>query len=543
MDFQELKNTAFNLVTSGDSSVADYLTCYRQTENYKEKLLKELPEYTRHLRVAFLSNFTIQGLPEVFKVQGIFHNLWLETYLAPYNQYAQEILNPDSGLNKFKPELVYFILDPIENQLSQLYDLAFSILEKTRAKKVVFLSTRMSSFGNNEFIKFVNLSERLSELGLGHHWNTKYKELADMRLAPDALPALSEELMKDAVAVSGATKKCLVTDLDNTLWQGIVGEDDEIVPKEELQRKILTLYEQGIVLAINSRNNEADVFQIIDNHPKMILRKDHFAAWRINWQDKVQNMGELAQEMNLGLESFVFIDDDPFQQNAVQASYPEITVLSPEQLENYSGFFGFGITEEDKGRGRMYTEERKRRALQASLKTVHDFLRELNLQALIKFADSGSLPRIAQLTQKTNQFNLATRRYSEGEIKKSLDGGSKIWTLQAQDKFGDYGIVGVAMVEPRGELWRIDNFMLSCRILGRGIEKTFLNFVLETAREAGAKTVAGEFIPTAKNKPCATFYADNNFEFKGRAGDTNLYHYDLKSFNVDYPNFIKVTFV
>ena len=189
----------------------------------------------------------------------------------------------------------------------------------------------------------------------------------------------------------------------------------------------------------------------------------------------------------------------------------------------------------------MYADERKRRALQTSLKTVDDFLRELNLQALIKFADSGSLPRISQLTQKTNQFNLATRRYSEGEIKKNLDGGSKIWTLQARDKFGDYGIVGIAMIEPRGELWRIDNFMLSCRILGRGIEKIFLNFVLKTARAAGAKTVAGEFIPTAKNKSCATFYADNNFEFKGQEGDVNFYHHDLASFSVDYPSFIKVT--
>ncbi len=518
-DFKQLQRQVFSLASKNDSSVSDYVSIGKKINADKP----EFPEYFRKIKVAFLSNFTLLGLPEVFKAQAIFHNVAVETYLGEYNQYAQEILNSESALNKFKPKLIYFLIDPQDSDQDQVEELANLASANLGAQVEV-----VSDFG--EFKEF---------------WYTKYKDLGDLRLAPDAFPEFSRTLMGKAIAVSGATKKCLVLDLDNTLWSGIVGEDgaDKVVPNRKLQKHILNLYKQGTILAIDSRNNEADAMEVIEKHPDMILRKDHFAAWQINWSDKATNIRAIAEELMLGSDSFAFVDDDPFQQNLVAEACPEIAVLHPDSLFSYPGFSASKITAEDMRRGEMYAEERTRRSLQSSLKSVDDFLKELNLNVTIREVRSGSvsIPRISQMTQKTNQFNMTTKRWNEDEVGKMLKSGSKMWTVEAVDRFGDYGVVGFLSVLPKSNTgWEIDNFLMSCRILGRGIEKSLLAHLIAKAREVGIEDLAGLFVPTKKNKSlCEKFYQENNFKLSGDENGTLRYRYDFSQ-DYSYPSLIKV---
>lgn len=525
MDFGSIKSQITGLLSDSKSSVGDYVSLAKKITAAN----LEFPEYVRKIKVAFLSNFTLLGLPEVFKAQAVFHNIAAETYLGEYNQYAQEILNPESGLNKFKPKIIYFLVDlkdTDKNQIDELVGLA-----QSKLGAMVELITDFSDFSE--------------------HWYTKYKDLGDMRLALDAFPALAEKLMAKAVATSGATKKCLVLDLDNTLWSGIVGEDgaDKVVPNKKLQEHILGLYKKGVILAINSKNNEADAMEAIEKHPDMILRKNHFAAWQINWKDKASNIRAIADELMLGSDSFVFVDDDSFQQSLVAESCPEVAVLHPDNLLGYAGFSTNKLTAEDMRRGEMYAEERTRRSLQSSLKSVDDFLKELNLEVTIREvkADSQIIPRLSQMTQKTNQFNMTTTRWSEQDIKGLLGLGNKMWAVEAVDRFGDYGTIGFLSVDPKTEFgWRIDNFLMSCRILGRGIEKALLAKLIKEARDGRVAKLTGVFEPTKKNKVlCENFYLENNFskleDDSSQSGQRHYFFYDFSK-EYSYPAAIKVNF-
>ncbi|MDP3764328.1 MAG: HAD-IIIC family phosphatase [bacterium] len=520
MQFSELQLEVSNLMAKSGGSVADYLSLAEELPSYADKQ----PHYFRKIRVAFLSNFTLQALPEVLKVQAVFYNIWADTYLGGYDQYAQDILNLESELYKFKPDLVYFLIDEIGIDKNQIKELANKLSDGGFKTKLIWGSTVKEKFKD--------------------HWYTKYKELGDLRLAPQAFPSFSnKELIAEVIAISGSTKKCLVVDLDNTLWNGIVGESDhkEIKPEQDLQKYILELYNKGIILAINSRNNYDDSLSVINEHPDMVLRANNFIAMKINWEDKAKNMIELASELNISLDSFVFIDDDSFQRESIKNRFPEVAVLTPESLKGYQGFSSSALTEEDKNRGKMYAEENKRKKLQSSLGGVEDFLKQLDLKIEIAPINSNSLARVSQLTQKTNQFNLTTRRYSEKEIGDFVADGWKVWTVQVKDKFGDYGIVGVCMIEPKDSIWYIDNFLLSCRILGREIEKVFLGHVLAQAKTCGAASVLGEFIPTAKNQPCQNFYPNNGFNLTRENDNVTSYKHSLaQAYKV--PDFIKISY-
>ncbi|MBI4119972.1 MAG: HAD-IIIC family phosphatase [Parcubacteria group bacterium] len=539
MNFREVQLRVFDLMTSGAASLADYLACQRDLKN----LAEQPPSYFRNLRVAFLSNFTLQGLPEVFEVQAIFHNLRSQTYLSPYNQYPQDILNPNSELNRFKPDLVYFLMDMTDVDQAQFTTLLNNLLDNVRAKVIVpqsFLALEANGFSNRNLVGF-DWDGFIDKIGRDEFWYTKYKELGDLRLSPAAFLSLANAIMGYAVSVAGADKKCLVTDLDNTLWRGVVGEDDleRIDPNINFQDLLLGFYSRGVVLAVNSRNNQADALAVFDDHQEMRLRKNHLAAWRINWDDKVTNMRSLAAELNLGLESFVFVDDDPFQRGLVKESLPEVAVLAPGGLEAYQGFTKLTLTEEDAMRGQMYAQERGRKELEAVFTNLGDFLSQLQMGISVEPISALTIPRVSQLTQKTNQFNLVTRRYSEAEVQELISSGWKIWTAQARDRFGDYGIIAVAVVEPRSNsVWRIDNFLLSCRVLGRGLETAFLSYILDKARNEGVLKVVGEFVPTSKNKPCEMFYQGHKFKEVARRDNSTFYEYDFSQ-QCPSPEFIK----
>lgn len=525
---EELQKSISSLVSRPDASVGDYLSLNQSLDKFSN----EIPDYIRRIKSAFLSNFTIKGLPEVFKVRGIFHNVFSDIYLGPYNQCAQEVLNNESGLYSFDPQIIYMFTDyESVEELGQFHILIEQLLLKTNAKIVIFDGALKNKYLDHDQILLFDFKKWLHDGDHLNFWKTKYQELGDLRLSPAAFPALVESLLGYAIAIAGATKKCLIVDLDNTLWTGVVGEDglEKVMPNMFLQEYLLDLFKSGIILAINSRNNPKDAWEVLENHPDMVLRKNHFAVWRINWQDKVSNMIELAQELNLGLDGLTFLDDDVFQQNLIRESLPMVAIVSLNNIYSYSGFFRLKLTKEDKKRGQIYAEDRGRKEFQASFKILKDFLNELMLVVEVENLKAENITRVSQLTQKTNQFNLTTRRYSEEDIKSFLQHGWKIWTVCARDRFGDYGIIGVIIAEFKDEgVWRIDNFLLSCRILGRGVEDKCVEYLLEQARRNKISKILTEFLSTSKNSQVADFWDKMGFKLSSHSPERKVYFYEFK---------------
>ena len=336
-------------------------------------------------------------------------------------------------------------------------------------------------------------------------------------------------------------------DLDNTLWGGIIGEDgfngiklsqNDPIGKAfiEFQKYLLSLHERGIILAVNSKNNLEDAIQVIKEHPNMVLREKHFSCLKINWNDKVINLQEIAQELNIGLDSILFMDDDQVNRDYVREALPEVlTIELPNdpslyalKLTELNDFNVIKITGEDKKRGEMYLQQRRRTEFQKTTINFEEYLKKLNIKIHIKKADEFTIPRISQLILKTNQFNLTTKRYQEEDvIRFSQDEKKIVGCALIEDKFGDYGITGVFIVnKDNPEEWVIDTFLLSCRVIGRGIEEGILDYIINTSKKNNVKRLVGNFIPTKKNKPSESFLP--NFGFKK---ENNCWVYSLKNYS------------
>ena len=371
----------------------------------------------------------------------------------------------------------------------------------------------------------------------------------DIKVSLNYIPYLAEELMGYIKADLGINRKCIVLDLDNTLWGGIVGEDGfegiKLSPDPlgraftEFQYVLLALYQRGIILAINSRNNEDEALRVIREHPCMILREDNFASIRINWNDKLSNMRAIAEELHIGLDSFVYFDDDPINRELISKALPEVmTVDLPKDpslyaptLMNLNDFNTLSITDEDKKRGEMYKLRQKINELEKSASNLEDFLLQLGIKINIKRADEFTIPRIAQLVLKTNQFNLTTNRYKEEDIQKfAQDKKMLVGCAQTEDKFGDNGITGVFIVKKNTNYseWTIDTFLLSCRVMGRGIEDAIMEYILNEARKEGITKVRGQYIPTKKNKPCEQFLPNLGFKKDGEYWVYSSSHVPIK---------------
>jgi len=361
----------------------------------------------------------------------------------------------------------------------------------------------------------------------------KYYFLSETELNPKLAAPFRNWFSHVLHTLDTRERKCLVLDLDNTLWGGILGEDGPEgiriggdYPGNAFllfQQQILALSERGVILAVCSKNNEADVLNVWKTNPYLALRKEHFAATRINWNNKADNLRELAEELNLGLDSFVFLDDQPAERELVRSLLPEVTVPEfPDKPYLLPTFFKelveehfslYRTTAEDRSKTNQYHENAQRTAARAAFANFDDYLKSLDIRTDIREADSFSLPRVAQMAQKTNQFNLTTCRYTETDLKSLLNQGASIYTLSVQDKFGDSGMTGALIVTfPAKDSARIDSLFLSCRILGRNIEHTFLAEVLKRLAESGIRTVTAEYIPTQKNLQVRDFYDREQFQ-------------------------------
>lgn len=365
---------------------------------------------------------------------------------------------------------------------------------------------------------------------------------AKVPFANDVFKAATADLISAVRGVTGKARKLIVLDLDDTLWGGVVGDVgvDGIVlgghdPVGEalvdFQQELKTLTRRGIALGIVSKNTEAVALEAIANHPEMVLRADDFAGWRINWTDKAQNLADLTRDLNLTLASVVFIDDNPAERARVREAFPEVLVpewpsdprLYPQALLSLDCFNQPSLTDEDQRRAEMYVGERKRSEQRQSAATMDDWIASLRMEVTVCPLDRGNLTRIAQLVNKTNQMNLRTRRLTETELwdwtteEKETRG---CWGFRLRDCFGDSGLTGVLSMEPDGGHARIVDFILSCRVMGRRVERILLQVAVEWAREAGLTMVEAVYEPTGRNQPCLEFFRGSGWNAESNGSFT-----------------------
>lgn len=549
--------------------------------------------FDKKVRIAILGSFTLNGLAECLTVKCAEKKIQCISYSSGYDQYNQEILNPDSNLYRFSTDIAFLFIDArsllsdlyyypysisaqerkqfVDKKLNEIQTLADTFCKKASSKLIIAnfnipsfspygifenktdygfhqmlsdLNCKLASmFSNSELVYVYDFNSFASKHGEKNVFDYKQFLFGDMKISLDYIPHLASDLTGYVIAHLGMSKKCIVLDLDNTLWGGIVGEDGfngiKLGPEPpgnayvEFQKVLLSLYHRGIILAINSKNNRDDAIKVIKEHPYMILREEHFACLKINWNDKAENMKEIISEINIGPDSVVFLDDDPVNREYMKASMPQIlTVALPqdpseyaETVRNMTEFSVLNITSEDRQRGKMYVEQRKRSELEKSTVDLDSFLKQLDLKILIKNANEFTIPRISQLTLKTNQFNLTTKRYQETDIKRfSENDAYLVGCAQVEDKFGDNGITGVFIVNKGNpKEWLLDTFLLSCRVMGREVEKGILGHIIAKAQQNNVEKIKAQFIPTQKNKPIEEFLPKCGFQ---KEGDYWVYRLD-----------------
>jgi len=387
--------------------------------------------------------------------------------------------------------------------------------------------------------QFLDLDEVLAQVGQAAFFDRRFWYSARFPFGADAAREVTRRIVALGTLLQGPRAKVLVLDADNTLWGGVVGEDGidgiRLGPEYpgnlylEFQRRILDFQQRGFILAMCSKNNATDVDQVLREHPHQVLRDEHFAARRVNWVSKPENLVSLAAELNLGLDSFIFVDDSDHECAAVRHALPQVEVVQvpsrpldvPRCLDQVARLEVLSLTREDLAKTEMYAQERKRRELLdgASVAggSAADYLKRLGMRMKVSVGNPAHLARLSQLTQKTNQYNLTTRRYDERQIQQFLD--DEQWLVadfSLVDAFGDSGVVGLAMFRVDAELRaRLDTFLMSCRVIGREAEAAFLHALLRKLADRGIVEVHAEFIGTAKNSLAAGFLTAQGFEALG----------------------------
>lgn len=565
-------------------------------------------------RVAILGSSNIQPLKDM--LCSVFHanNVSTEYYIGHFGNYHQELISKDSGLYSFAPTITILVLS-LQDMVPFLYedpfsydavtvnnivekaskDLAFALDKyagqmlnsavhlaligsheepcsyvysprpeyKSDAYLVKMEAILWNEIGKKENIIFLNTRKIISKHSIDRIEDKRYWYLGRIRYADLFFSELAKEIVNVYKTVNYPAKKCLILDLDNTLWGGVVGQDglENIIlgqdglgkAFQDFQREILKLYKKGIILAICSKNNEKDADEVFEKHSQMILKKEHFLSRRINWTDKVTNIKEIAAELNIGLDSMVFFEDDPAERKWVKDNLPQLMVpelpqdqfMYTEFLKRSSFFTSYSISEEDLSRNITYKAVAKTKDLKKSSGDIATFLKSLGQTVALEKLNASTISRAVQLCQKTNQFNLTTKRYQAADLKKMMaDKHSHVYTLKVRDCFCDYGTVGLLILKESGKDILIDSFLLSCRIIGRGIESAILDRLKNVYTKKGYNKVIGLYSGTEKNAVCADIYPKNGFSLaSGKQDKTLSYSYDLKKKTAKvsiYDKYIKI---
>jgi len=491
---------------------------------------------TSPFRFCIGATFTADPLARVISFWGQPLHLDFEVRFAPYNQIEQTLLDP-SGIFAANTRGVNVILIRLEDfgqDIPRIRSNIHHLLDVVRSVHSLVPSILCLCPASREFNadpERVRAAREIADLilsgtpGFLHYDEVERLYPVEDYEAPGGaklghIPynetyyaALGAALVRRAHAITRPPYKAIALDCDNTLWSGICGEDGPTgisleAPHRELQEFMLRQRESGMLLAMASKNNEQEVIEVFEQNPGMPLQLRHFAAWRINWESKAENLAALAKELDLGLGSFIFVDDNAKECAEVESSAPEVLAVplpvAPEEtrrfLDHIWAFDHPVVTEEDRNRNTYYAQGRQFGAEMRGTSNLEQFMANLDLSVRIAPLTPDRIPRVAQLTQRTNQFNFTGLRRSESGIQQLIDGGAQeCFTVDVSDRFGDYGLVGVMIVAKDPDL-HLDTFLLSCRALGRGVEHRMMAFL------AGfGATVVARLIPTKKNEPAQQF--------------------------------------
>jgi FkbH-like protein len=583
------------------------------TNSLDESIRRAFPEglaglATRPVRLAVLSSCTTTHLLPAIRVAGLRRGIWVDTYENDFGQFVQELADPSSALHDFKPTAILFaldayhltagltagldetganaILEEVEGRIRETWRLAREqfrcpIIQQatlpvhlpllgsnehrlpgSRARFITRLNAALREIAAAEGVDLLALDDRATRDGIARWHDPALWHRSKQEIVPTAAPLYGDLVGRLLAAKQGRSFKCLVLDLDNTIWGGAIGDDglEGIVlgqgsPLGEayaaFQDYARELTRRGVILAVCSKNDEANAMEPFDKHPEMVLRRDDIASFVANWSDKAGNIRAIAQELNIGLDALVFLDDNPFERNLVRQELPMVAVPEvsddptyyPQAIADAGYFEGLSVTDEDRARNNQYQGNKARDALKASVTDVPAYLRGLEMQLVWKRFDRMGLQRIVQLINKSNQFNLTTRRYTEDDVL-TVMGDPDVFGLQLRllDRFGDNGVIAIIVGRLReNKDLDIETWLMSCRVLGRQVELTTLNLIAQEARKLGALRLVGEYIPTRKNGMVKDHYAKLGFTVVGMdaaAGSRNSL--DLASF-VPTETFIYMT--
>jgi len=549
-------------------------------------------------RLGVVSNATTDLLVPALVATAARHGIALECIAAAYDQVTQEALSPDSTINRARPDAVLVALDHrglpfrpapgdpaaaariVDDVVGHLDTIrqgfrtnsdAISIVQTiARPPERLFGSLDAGTAGtlghmietaNRRIADSVAASKDLlvdvaglaQTVGLaGWHDLTQWN-LAKLPFSDAMVPLYADHVCRVIGAQKGKSRRCLVLDLDNTLWGGVIGDDGlegiKVAQGDavgegflDVQRFALALRERGIVLAVSSKNNDEVARLPFQKHPEMLLREEHIAVFQANWNDKASNILAIADELKLGLESFVLLDDNPVERDLVRKMLPDVAVPElPEDPALYArtlaaaGYFeAVAFSDEDRKRAAFYQDNARRLSLQKQAGDIESYLASLEMEITFQPFDATGRARIAQLIAKSNQFNLTTRRYTEAQVEQ-LSHDPACWTLQVRlaDKLGDNGMISVIICRKEGADWEIDTWLMSCRVLGRRVEQMVLREILDHARREGAARLVGVYCPTERNKLVEQHYGKLGFALARTEPDgTTIWHLDVAAASV-----------
>jgi FkbH-like protein len=586
------------LVAASESAVqARRLALYRLDLNQLHSLGRALSaviarDKIKTTKLGVLSNGTIDLMLPAFAVSALRHGVWLEPLAPAFDQAAQQALDPASDINRARCDFVLLALDHrglslrpepgdperaralvdqalqhveamrrglrgasgctvIVQTLPQVPSALFGSFERGVPGTTQWMIDRFNTelrtavAGSSDLL--LDTAALAEAVGLTRWHDPVQWALGKFPCAHDVVPLYADWLGRLIAAARGKSRKCLVLDLDNTLWGGVIGDDGlgGIVlgngsPAGEaflsVQQAALALRARGVVLAVSSKNDDEVARSPFRQHPEMLLMESHIAVFQANWRDKAANLKAIAETLNIGIDSLVLLDDNPAERAQVRGALPEVAV--PELPEDpaffaqtllAAGYFeSIAFTAEDRQRADQYQANAVRAELLGAATDLDSYLRSLDMKAIVGRFDRVARARITQLINKTNQFNLTTRRYTESQVM-ALEDAPEGLTLQIRllDKFGDNGIVAIVICLPDGADWVIDTWLMSCRVLNRKLEETTLNCIMAAAKSAGVRSVIGLYLPTERNDMVREHYAKLGFERFGDAEGGTRWRLDV----------------
>ena len=546
---------------------------------------RDIASYDHVLDVNLITNFTDEVFKKFLFGVALERNTFLNISPVPYRQYHLNLKDKKSALWQGQADITFILFDinpfiksafyPDSGHLAEVMEdiRAYSIAQKGPVVMGTFPSPYQNTYGNNfkehpifSFVVEANnalqdLSDSTNNLylldinrlfhlyGESNARDLRNAHAFDLPFSNTFSLAMAKECFAYIQTLLGQARKCIVLDLDGVLWGGIVGEVGPLgvaVGPEypgnayhNFQRILLEFQERGILLAINSHNNLQDVLEVFQKNPHMVLREEHFSAIRANWNNKAQNLIEIAKELNIGMDHLIFLDDDPVNRELVKLKLPQVLVpelpVFPEgyapQLLSLNAFTQFKLTEEDKKRAKMYAEEQKRKAVFESVETIDDYIDQLKIVVAVDCNAVSLIPRLSQMTLKTNQFNITTRRYSEKNIETYMKDGL-VFSGTVSDKFGEYGTTILAILCPTDDQKHmvLDSFLMSCRVMGRGIEQAFFRYIVKELASRGVLKLSASFIPTPKNHPAKDFLPEAGFRKETERASEISYSLDIPEY-------------